>query len=190
VKRAPFLLRIAAIVSSVLLAAGFVAYRAGAFGWFNNSSAEPADAGSKPAGAKGQPPAADPLFYGSKSGIISDPALVTDGPLANKQTPAPIMSGTKSFAPAIIIGGPPTNEGKPPAQAQAPPTPAKQPTPTIMFGPKSAPVFVPEPKPPTEKPPTPAQPAPPDTKQGVPTIMGGSKSFILPPPPINPEKRP
>jgi hypothetical protein len=190
VKQLPFLLRIAAIGSSVLLAAGFVAYRAGTFGWFNNASAEPVEAGSKPADSGGQPPTAEPLFYGSKSGIISDPALVTDGPLANKQAPAPKMSGTKSFAPAIIIGGPPTQDAKPPAQTQAPAAPAKQPMPTIMLGPKSGPVFFPQDAPPTQKPPAPAPSPTPDTKQQPPTIMGGSKSFILPTPPINPEKKP
>jgi hypothetical protein len=41
------LVKLTAVVSSVLLAGGFVCYRAGAFDWLRETNKQPVDAGSK-----------------------------------------------------------------------------------------------------------------------------------------------
>jgi hypothetical protein len=110
VKEANALIKVATVVSSVLLLSGFVSYRAGAFNWLMGNSAPLADSGSSP--TLQQPPAtaeqAPTLMPGSKSMIGHDlivglqPAAQPAAP-SQQATPAPaapaptvIMSGSKS----------------------------------------------------------------------------------------------
>lgn len=122
------MLKVAAVGCSVLLAAGFVSYRAGAFDWLNppppaESTPGPSDeavtappAGPTEATSELLPPA---ILYSSKSGaIVPPPAPATGG---NKSSPPPAFIGSsKSLAPLI----PPAAQkpATPPAQT---PTPGK-----------------------------------------------------------------
>src|SRR5436309_1647416 len=92
-KQPHFLLRMAAVVTSVLLAGGFVAYRAGAIPWLSGKRERPATSESKPIPA-------EKMFSSTKSGVISPPGLVDDSPPpAPTQSPPIIMSGSKSQLP-------------------------------------------------------------------------------------------
>jgi hypothetical protein len=128
------LLKLAAVASSVLLASGAVAYRAGAFNGIMATSPQPADSGSNAAlegPASPQPTPAGTtaqdltIMYSSKSGAVIPPTgvsgLESPAPAPSQPTPpnttppAPIiMSGSKSFAPAITV------PGLTPANAQQP----------------------------------------------------------------------
>ncbi len=111
------LLKVATVVSSVLLVGGFVSYRAGAFDWLTGTGARPANSESSPA--------LDPsLLSGSKSDLIfREPANSQQPPPAAQPAPA-IMSGSKSLAPAIF---PPAQPDPPNAQAPSPSQPSKGP---------------------------------------------------------------
>jgi hypothetical protein len=115
--------RLAAVASSVLLVAGFVAYRAGAF---DRPKAEPepagvsgetASPGSQDAPIAGTPVTDPAMISGSKSAIF----IVPPQPAApSATTPAPkgppaFIGGSKSLAPLI----PPS----PPAKSAAPADP-------------------------------------------------------------------
>lgn len=110
------ILKAAAVGCSVLLAAGFVSYRAGAFDWLNpppvaeptltpseeSVTAPPAE--SAPAKSELVPPA---ILYSSKSGaIVPPPAHSTGAP----SSPAPIIGGSKSLAPLIPPSPPPAGQ--------------------------------------------------------------------------------
>ncbi len=84
-KQPNFLLKLAALASSVLLVSGFVCYRAGAFHWLWGASPQPADA--------------DPsLFPGPKSGVIfHEPAPTQQPAPAGSPTVPTVMSGSKSL---------------------------------------------------------------------------------------------
>ena len=68
-KKPNSLLKLAAVVSSVLLAGGFVSYRAGAFDHFLESSAPPADSESSPTRAGGNEATESTIMHGSKSPV-------------------------------------------------------------------------------------------------------------------------
>jgi hypothetical protein len=127
VKQPNPLLKLAAVISSVLLAGGFVAYRAGAFNSLMEPSPQPADSESSPTSAVGDEPTGEQpaltIMPGSKSAIIGGPTLVDD-------------SMNPPDKRARVLGLP---DAKPPATSQQPPPgttkPARR---TIMGGTKSA----------------------------------------------------
>ncbi len=135
-KQPRFLLKASAVVSSLLLAGGFIAYRAGALDWISPQS--------KPA-----------VLGGSKSKVLMEPAktdsqnaspAVGDKPSDASKT---VMSGSKS----LFVGENPYTVGIGPYEPpkQAPPDTKKPPA--IFYGSKSAPVLPPDlPLPPPQTP--------------------------------------
>jgi hypothetical protein len=111
------LLKLAVIASSVLLVAGFVSYRAGAFNWLTAEQVQPA------------PPAADPadsqpvLSPAELTTIMSGSKSAMPGPIPGptKQAPPTIIGGSKSMAPLIPSSPPPAA-----APAQQPNQPAQK----------------------------------------------------------------
>jgi hypothetical protein len=117
------LLKWAAVGCSVLLAAGFVSYRAGAVDWLSPPPPTAPEDGAAADDATPTPtpeqdmPAATPLtppavLYSSKSGAIIVPPTQ-----ASPSKPAPIMGGSKSISPLI----PPSTPTPPVSQSPAPP---------------------------------------------------------------------
>lgn len=168
-KRPHYLLRVAALVSSVLLVGGFVSYSAGAFDWLTQTSPVQADSGRN---------------------LLPDPeGKVRDG----TTQPAPtMMSGTKSFSPTRRIQGitpakvpasdldipiagnspvfepPPSSAAaKPLAPSQSPPPGVKKPTPILMHGTKALVKAIEFRKKASAKPPTPSQQPPAAAKQST-----------------------
>jgi hypothetical protein len=96
VKQPHALLKLAAVVSSVLLVGGFVSYRAGAFTGLMETGEQPAEPASSPDPEKN-------LMGGSKSKTISfePPAAQQPPPGTGPRSPT-IMSGSKSIAPVIV----------------------------------------------------------------------------------------
>ena len=108
-------LKVAAVGSSILLVAGFVSYRAGAFDWLGGSVPQPVEADPAPVVDVAPELVADPptainpltppvVLSSSKSAIIVTPPSPTppggsqSGPA---QTHPPIIGGSKSLAPLI-----------------------------------------------------------------------------------------
>jgi hypothetical protein len=129
VKRPHAALKLAAVASSVVLVAGFVSYRAGAFEWLSKpdvqSTGDPGETilpSSKvsqiaqpkdvPAGQTGTDPA---MMSGSKSIIFVVPPSSPQPGGSTAGSPPPIMGGSKSLAPVIPPASPP------PSQATNPP---------------------------------------------------------------------
>jgi hypothetical protein len=121
VKKPNPLLKVVVVASSVLLAGGFVGYRAGAFDWLRAADEGPVNSESGSAG--------EPVFLpGSKvMGLSQEPAAWQAWPT--------IMGGSKYKAPLVNPLAPDTS-----APAQQPPPPAAPPASMIMSGSKS---FVP-----------------------------------------------
>jgi hypothetical protein len=93
----------AVVVTSVLLIAGFVSYRAGALGWLVGTDTKPGVLS---------------LMAGSKSAAVFE----TVGTVQPPPSPQPtIMSGSKSLAPSAA----PSSTGTPGATASTPQTPSK-----------------------------------------------------------------
>jgi len=121
-------LKMAAAGSSILLVAGFVSYRAGAFDWLGGSVPQSVEADPAPVADAAPEPVADPptavtpltppvVLSSSKSAIIVTlpPGGSQTGPV---QTHPPIIGGSKSLAPLI----PPKSPQSPPAsQSPNPP---------------------------------------------------------------------
>ncbi len=124
-KQPGVLLKVAAVVSSLLLLGGFVCYRAGAFTWLGGLGGRPQPTSSPGLEEKEEPtPVAQPeLFYGSKSGrIFPHDAGKSLKPQPSAAQPTPtLMGGSKT----IILAKPslPTTPTAPPA---APGQPAKR----------------------------------------------------------------
>jgi hypothetical protein len=133
-----------ALVPAIVLAGGFVGYRAGAFpaDFFRLSAKpEPAPAPQPEPVAAQSPPAAPPLAS-IETGRTVDPTF---------------MAGSKSM---ILV---PTPQAVPPAPtAGSTLTPPPAANPAIIYGSKSAPIF------PAQSPPTPAQPSTPAPKSPMP----------------------
>jgi hypothetical protein len=138
------LLKVTAVVSSVLLAGVFVSYRAGAFDGLLETSERPTDSGHS---QTFQPK----LSYSSGAEKIDrDAALFQQPPPAATRRPPTIMPGPKSFVPTDHLSGltqagtltpdlglPISPGPRVPAQSpEAPPVSAKRRR-TIMPGPKS-----------------------------------------------------
>ena len=163
VKQPYFLLKLAAVVSSGVLAGGYVCYRAGAFdasiGFANRVGivAPSPTPPQQPTPASGQP--APIIMSGSKSMVISSPALVQD---SSEAPPPPIPSDgplppLPVPPPSTPIGG---NVPPPPPPVVPPPAPEQQ-TPTIFSGPKTGFNLNKPPLPPRFQPPLdPQQPTP------------------------------
>ncbi|HEX3313932.1 MAG TPA: hypothetical protein VHR72_03520 [Gemmataceae bacterium] len=92
VMRSP-ILKAGALVSSILLVAGYVSYRAGAF------DSRPATPAASPASDPGAP-AESPTFIGSTKWIVIDPT--------KKPSPASFMSSSKSIILSDMPGQNPT----------------------------------------------------------------------------------
>ena len=121
------LVKAAAVGCSVLLTAGFVSYRAGAFDSFIRPAPAPVEPDPAPAADATPAPAADPsatqspltppvILYSSKSGPIVTPPAPPVGSTATtpaQKAPA-FIGGSKSIAPLI-----------PPPPASQSPNPAK-----------------------------------------------------------------
>lgn len=90
------ILKIAAIASSITLAAGFIGYRAGAFDWVFGSSKQP------------------DVMSSSKVMVISGPNGTESGEITT--TVPMMMSGSKSLAPLVPSqpSSTPTESGKTP----------------------------------------------------------------------------
>jgi hypothetical protein len=123
VKTPTFLLKLATVVSSVLLGAGFVSYNAGAFDWLVEPSEQDVDAASN----------------STLDAKASDSSQSGKAPVetAATQSAPTIMSGTKSFTPAAMVPTPfpPGAKADPGPQKQVSPT--KQRAPVLMPGPKA-----------------------------------------------------
>jgi len=115
-KKPPVLLKLAVLVSSVLLVGGFVCYRAGAFTWLLASNPRPAASGSQTLEPNG-------IHHPD----TTQPQTIQ---LTEEEWNRLLMSSSKSMAPVIVPASPST--------AGAQPSPPKQPDQTIMGGPKSA----------------------------------------------------
>jgi hypothetical protein len=117
-KRPQVLFQVAALVSSGLLAGGFVSYQAGAFNRLTAPREQPAD-----------PP--------------STPAVQEKPPDAGTPTRPAIMSSSKSM---IIHVAPPTADTpqpQPPAATELSPPATPKPMPIVIPSPKSGPIFTP-----------------------------------------------
>jgi hypothetical protein len=96
VKRTRLLLRIAAVVSSVLLAGGFVCYRAGAFDRLIRTSANTASSSRQ---------LLEPDGKGDNEQQSANVRSIPVAPSLDAQAQATLMSGSKSFSPSKIIAG-------------------------------------------------------------------------------------
>jgi hypothetical protein len=119
VKRPHTTLKLAAVASSVVLVAGFVSYRAGAFDGAGRPDSSAVESEPNPTEAADQAPVegapSEAMMSGSKSIIfVVPPSSPSPGGSTAGRPPA-IMSGSKSVAPLIPPAGPP------PAQAANPP---------------------------------------------------------------------
>jgi hypothetical protein len=140
VQRAHYLFRFAAVVSSVLLVGGFVAYRAGLLDSLIGRSAIAAESESIPITLETGPENPTPEkfhFTGTFPGQ-SAPGI--------KQVPPTVMSGSKSYDlkwyPAQQVSGSEANSSMPPLPPLTPqPAPARNttvPVPGMMSGSKSS----------------------------------------------------
>lgn len=174
------LLKLATIVSSVVLLSGFVCYRAGAFHWLMGS-AQPADSTNnatvQPATPQGR---ADVIMSGSKSMVVDFGSLTVPGsptpPAPGEPTP-PVVDRADSVPqtipppPSFLIDGPKSGRifipTTPPAKTTTPPpapaqqsapgqtqaAPVQQAAPVILLpGSKSEEIFRPSPPAPAGKP--------------------------------------
>jgi hypothetical protein len=144
------LLKQATIASSVLLVAGFVCYRAGAFSWLSDPRARSVDSGTDSTREKNvaadpnsdsgtvpqayvQPTEGDRTLIGSSKSLVISPG------------PFPVTSGSKD--PKVEPPLPAPAEAQRPAPPEPPPPKATERDRTLLPGPKSAPVANPRPKP-------------------------------------------
>ena len=111
-KKPNIVVKLAVIASSVVLIAGFVSYRAGAFNWSKPASPQPADPAATNSDDSLVPPT---IMSGTKSTFT--PASV---PPIQRVEPSVIMGSSKSLAPLI-----PSSASKPPATTQQPAQPQK-----------------------------------------------------------------
>lgn len=98
--------KLAAVVSSVLLASGFVAYSAGGFGWLG---------GDRPVTTKpiNRPIVGTETFTGSKSGILVDPAVSPTTKTVNAEPPHVFFGGSKSISVTPLVPPPPAVTSEP-----------------------------------------------------------------------------
>lgn len=138
-------LKALALVPALVLAGGFIGYRAGAFpaDFFRLSPKPEPQPAPQPAAAQ-SPPAAPPVAS-LETGRPVDPTF---------------MPGSKSL---IFVPAPQSAQPAPAVVPSIPPpsTPPRAAPPAIIFGSKSAPIFTP---PPADAPPA-ASPAPPNSPQ-------------------------
>jgi hypothetical protein len=116
VKKPNRLLKLAAVLSSLLLAAGFVSYRAGAFSWLQKPSTPP-----PPAEPQNIPFTLDNMFYSSKSGPIFVPANgEQQTPTVTQELSPSLMPGSKSIL--IVPPTAPSGSTTPASQQPSPPS--------------------------------------------------------------------
>ncbi len=125
------LLRVAALLSSVLLGFVFVAYRSGAFSGVTETRSRPVDSESAPPDSGTRSRADKTLFYSSKTGAIVLPGAVIESPSPDTTKPTPtIMGGPKSapvfVSPSLQWAVPNSPRFGPPIATQ-PPVPTKAP---------------------------------------------------------------
>jgi Wiskott-Aldrich syndrome protein len=137
------LLKVTAVVSSLLLGGAFICYRAGAFDSRTGPPAQPAEISNSPHPQQ-------ILLDSSKSGrIFRDPGEAQQPATATPQPPITIMSGSKSLEPSIII---------PASNRPAPPPPANPPAPPAIMGGTKSLFIAPMPRPQATQPPAPVLP--------------------------------
>jgi hypothetical protein len=103
------LLKVMALISSVLLLGAFVSFRAGAFNWLTRPGGRPIDSDECVTSDESQ--SDDSLLSGSKSGYL--PPSERSGPHAQRpRTSAPsaqedstLLPGSKSFSPMSFLKG-------------------------------------------------------------------------------------
>lgn len=145
-------LKALAFVPALVLAGGFVGYRAGAFpaDFFRPSGlAEPQPAPDAPP-SESQPAAgSDPTFMpGSKYIVVTPPPAGSTAPQAAPPASAgspTFMAGSKSM---ILVPAPQAAQPTPGAAPAATPPAPTPPNPAIFYGSKSAPIFPAQPTPP------------------------------------------
>ena len=117
-KRSHAILKAAAVGCSVLLAAGFVSYRAGAFDWLNPQAPEPTPVVDAPNPATAPAEVTPELvpsavLSSSKSAIILTPAAS-----GSTSSPQPVMGSSKYLTP--LIPAAPEKPAPPSASSPAP----------------------------------------------------------------------
>lgn len=110
-KKPNVILKLAVIASSVVLIAGFVAYRAGAFNWSKPASTQPVDPAAKDSGSWLEIPT---VMSGSKSTFTPSTMPPIEKVRPSTDSPSAIMGSSKSLAPLI-----PASSSKPGSQAPA-----------------------------------------------------------------------
>jgi hypothetical protein len=101
-KQPSSLFKFAALVSSMLIASGFVAYSAGALGWFKQDRPALTNDGSN---------LNREMFYGSKSGVLVDRSTAPAAREANAQ-PTAFFGGSKTISIVPLVP-PPVTDAKP-----------------------------------------------------------------------------
>lgn len=110
-KQSRSFLKVAVIVSSVLLVGGLVSYRAGAFDWFMGTSAQSSG---------------DAVMGGSKSKAFLVEPPSESAPSGPAKDSAIIMGGSKTIAITPLVSPPPKKTETPAPNAPAqPPKPAQ-----------------------------------------------------------------
>ena len=145
------LFKLAAVASSLVLVAGLVTYRAGAFDWLAESGTKPVDTGSSPISESNS--AASPSTTTIKIDENTPKINIMSGSKASIRLIETPLSTTRAVKPPTVTQPARTNRGveltapgfseaKPSIPTQPKPPQSNQPPPTIMGSPKYAPVFV------------------------------------------------
>jgi hypothetical protein len=116
VKQPPFLLKLAAVVSSLLLAGGFISYRAGAFPWLTAPRERPAQAQDGPTDTD----APEAMFGSSKVDRIAILRVPAAQPPSGTAPATPAIMYSSKSGPAFV----PSSPGKPGTQPPGPTQPA------------------------------------------------------------------
>jgi hypothetical protein len=132
VKQPPFLVKLAAVTSSVLIASGLIAYRAGAFdsllGRGQASGGETLLGSSKSKQIFTEPPGTSPetlsIMYSSKSGTVLPPTDSSLQPPAGTSSSTTTTTLPSSKSITFIVPPAPKKQASQPAPA-SPPAPAK-----------------------------------------------------------------
>jgi hypothetical protein len=139
------LLKLAAIASSVLLMAGFVSYRAGAFGWLSDTSTRSVDAEGDPTLERNpvDDPSSDSATQAERT-IMSSSKSIMLAPSAPTSTT--VTLGANEYK--IELPSPNPAEAQPPAPPDPPPPKATERERTLLPGSKAPiPVVGRKPKP-------------------------------------------
>jgi hypothetical protein len=120
-KRSYTLLKVAAIVSSITLVAGFICYRAGAFDSFLRPAVQPIEPQSSPRSQEHSPDG--PIMSSSKSIILSNPSMPSK---PDSEPPSPSKPPAPENTPRIVIPSPKAGPIFIPDSSKTPTTPQQQ----------------------------------------------------------------